>query len=200
MKAGYNKIVLEYVASRTNDSEDVQLLHELVERMPKNSIVLDAGCGAGYPVTRFLADYFQVTGIDLAQEQIRSAKNRLPGVEFVCADISNLPIRGNTFDAVCCYYAIVHIPRSEHRNVLDGFLNTVRPGGLALLCMGPGDLPKDNSRYHGAPMFWSHFDRDTNLRMIEDTGLDILWSKTIRDSTHPASVSLFVLAQKRMID
>lgn len=196
MKAGYNKIILEYLASRKNDSEDVQLLHEIVERLPKNAIVLDAGCGAGYPITQFLAEHFKVTGVDFAREQIHSAKKRLPTVEFICADISNLPIRGNAFDGVCCYYAIIHIPRSEHRNILDGFLSILRPGGLALLCMGAGDLPKDCSRYRGAPMFWSHFDRKTNLRMIKNSGLNILWSKNIRDSTDPNSVHLFVLAQK----
>jgi SAM-dependent methyltransferase len=159
--------------------------------------MLDAGCGSGYPVTQFLAQYFQVTGIDFALKQIQLAKDRVQGVEFICADIANLPIRENAFDSVCSYYAIIHIPRSEHQKVLADFLNILRPGGLALLCMGAGDLPEDTSRYHSAPMFWSHFDRDTNLEMIEDARLHVLWSKTIVDSTHPPSVHLFVLAQKK---
>jgi SAM-dependent methyltransferase len=159
--------------------------------------MLDSGCGSGYPVTQFLAQYFQVTGIDFSPKQIQLAKDRVPSVEFICAYIANLPIRGITFDAICSYYAIIHIPRSEHQKVLGSFLTILRPGGLALLCMGAGDLPNDTSRYHSAPMFWSHFDRDTNLEVIKDTGLHILWSKTIVDSTHPSSAHLFVLAQKR---
>jgi SAM-dependent methyltransferase len=197
VKAGYNKIASEYGAARKHDSEDVQLLHELVERLPRNATMLDAGCGSGYPVTQFLAKCFQVKGIDFAWKQIQMAKDRVLGAEFICADIANLPLRRNTFDAICSYYAIIHIPRDEHQKVLENFLNTLRPGGLALLCMGAGDLPKDNSRYHSAPMFWSHFDGVTNLEMIEDTGFHILWSKTIVDSTNPPSVHLFVLAQKR---
>jgi SAM-dependent methyltransferase len=159
--------------------------------------MLDAGCGSGYPVTQFLAQYFQVTGIDFAQKQIQLAKNKVPGAEFISADIANLPIRENAFDAICSYYAIIHIPRSEHQKVLDDFLNILRPGGLALLCMGAGDLPNDTSRYHNAPMFWSHFNRDANLDMIKGIGFHILWSKTIVDPTHPPSEHLFVLAQKR---
>jgi SAM-dependent methyltransferase len=196
VKAGYNKIASEYGAARKHDSDDVQLLHELVERLPRNAAMLDAGCGSGYPVTQFLARYFQVTGIDFALKQIQLAKERGLSAEFICADIANLPIRENTFDAVCSYYAIIHIPRSEHPKVLENFLNILRPGGLALLCMGAGDLPEDTSRYHSAPMFWSHFGHDTNLDMIDDTGFHILWSKTIVDSTNPPSVHLFVLAQK----
>jgi SAM-dependent methyltransferase len=197
VKAGYNKIAQEYEATRKHDSEDVRLLRKLVERLPSNALMLDAGCGAGYPVTQFLAQYFQVTGIDFALKQIQLAKNRVPGVEFICADIANLPIQENTFDAVCSYYAIIHIPRNEHQKMLDGFLNILRPGGLALLCMGAGDLPNDTSRYHSAPMFWSHFGRDTNLEMIEDAGFHILLSKIIADPTHPPSAHLFGFAQKK---
>ena len=197
VRASYNKIASEYEATRKHDSEDVQLLRKLLERLSRNSTVLDAGSGSGYPVTKFLAQYFQVTGIDFALKQIQLAKDRVPSAEFICADIANLPIRGNTFDAFCSYYSIIHIPRSGHPKVLDNFLNILRPGGLALLCMGAGDLPEDTSRYHGAPMFWSHFDRETNLRMIRDTGLRILWSKTIVDPTNPTSAHLFVFAQKR---
>ncbi len=159
VRASYNKIASEYEATRKHDSEDVQLLRKLLERLSRNSTVLDAGSGSGYPVTQFLALHFQVTAIDFALEQIRLAKDRVRGVEFVCADM--------------------------------------KPGGLALLCTGAGDLPRDKSRYHGVPMFWSHFDRETNLRMIRDTGLRILWSKTIVDPTNPTSAHLFVFAQKR---
>ena len=197
VRASYNKIASEYEATRKHDSEDVQLLRKLLERLSRNSTVLDAGSGSGYPVTQFLALHFQVTAIDFALEQIRLAKDRVRGVEFVCADITKLPIRPNTFDAVCSYYAVIHIPRKEHQKVLDSFLNILKPGGLALLCTGAGDLPRDKSRYHGVPMFWSHFDRETNLRMIRDTGLRILWSKTIVDPTNPTSAHLFVFAQKR---
>lgn len=197
VKTGYNKIASEYAATRKDDSEDVRLLRQLAERLPKNATVLDAGCGSGYPVTQFLDKYFHVTGIDFSLKQLQLAKQKVPRVEFVCADIANLPFRGNSFDAVCSYYAIIHIPRNEHQKVLVSFLNILRPGGLALLCMGAGDLPNDTSSYHSAPMFWSHFDRDTNLEMIRDAGLHVLWSTVVVESTDPPSAHLFVLARKK---
>ena len=196
VKAGYNKIASEYSTIRTGDSEDVLLLRQLVDKLPKNAIVLDAGCGSGYPVTRFLAQFFHVTGIDFSLGQLRLAKQKVPRIDLICAEISNLPFRGNTFDAVCSYYAIIHIPRNEHEKVLASFPNTLRPGGLALLCMGAGDLPIDTSSYHGAPMFWSHYGRERNLELIRNAGLRVLWSKIITDPTDPRSAHLFVLAQK----
>ena len=47
VKAGYNVIANRYLAERTRDSEDVLLLNELIERLPADASMLDAGCGAG---------------------------------------------------------------------------------------------------------------------------------------------------------
>ncbi len=131
------------MTARTADSEDVQLLNLLVNRLPKRVMVLDAGCGSGYPVAQFLARFFQVTGVDFAEEQVRLAKGTVQDVALVCADLSNLPFNNDTFDALCSYYAIIHVPRNEHSKLLKDFHRTLKPGGLALLCMGAGDLPED---------------------------------------------------------
>ncbi len=195
VKAGYSKIAPAYRATRTNDSKDVQLLHLLVERLPRGAMVFDAGCGSGYPVAQFLARVFQVTGMDLAEEQIRLAKRMVPGATFICGDITSLPFRDRTFDAVVSYYTIIHVPRSEHPELLLDFRRILRPGGLALLCMGAGDLPCDISEYHGARMFWSHYDSETNLRMIRESRFTILRFEIITDPTAPASSHLFALGQ-----
>ncbi len=195
VKRGYNKIGTEYTASRRVDSEDIRELRQLVDRLAKGARVLDAGCGSGYPVTRLFANAFQVIGVDFAEKQIRSAKEKVPDAKLVCADITNLPFRENTFDAVCSYYAIIHIPRRDHRKLLVDFGRILRPAGLMLVCMGAGDISEDVSDYHGTQMFWSHYDKETNLAMIQEIGFDILWSQIIVENQ--ASAHLFVLAQKR---
>ena len=172
-------------------------MHLLVERLPKGAMVFDAGCGSAVPVAQFLAGFFQVTGVDFAEEQIRLAKEKVPDAEFICADITNLPFHDCSFDAVCSYYAIIHVPRSEHPKALLNFHRILRPGGLVLLCMGAADLPRDIGDYHGTEMFWSHYDSETNLRMIKEHMFDILWSKIIEDPTDPIASHLFVLGQKR---
>ncbi len=198
VKAGYDRIAADYRAARPRDSEDVQLLRLLVERLPNGARVLDAGCGSGTPVSQFLAQFLEVTGVDFATEQVRMAKETLPNTPFICADIANLPFPDSTFDAVCSYYAIIHIPRDEHRELLLNFHRILKPGGLALLCMGAGDLPEDLSDYHGVRMYWSHYDGETNMRLLRESRFDIHWSRTIVDSTNPPSSHLFVLGQKHV--
>ncbi len=196
MRSGYNKIASSYVASRAADSEDVQLLNLLVERLPRGALVLDAGCGSGYPVVQLLANSFRVVGVDLARKQIQLARRKVPDAMFVCADLSNAPFKNDSFDAVCSHYAIIHVPRNEHSKLLTCFHRILRKGGTALLCMGAGDLPHDVSEYHGTEMFWSHYDGETNLRMMKVSKFDILLSKIVRDPVDPGASHLFVLGQK----
>jgi ubiquinone/menaquinone biosynthesis C-methylase UbiE len=157
---------------------------------------LDAGCGSGYPVTQFLAQIFQVTGVDFAIEQLRLARTNLPDSSFVCADISEMPFKSDVFDAVSSYYAIIHVPRREHSKLLVNFYRILKTGGLALLCMGAGDLPQDSNYWQGTEMFWSHYDKETNLKMMRENGFSILWSKVVDDPIDPHAAHLFVLGQK----
>ena len=199
VRSGYNKIASVYAASRADGSEDVQLLSMLVERLPRRALVLDAGSGSGYPVAQILAKTFRVVGVDFALRQIQLATVKVPDAIFVCADLSNAPFKNDTFDAVCSYYAIIHVPRSEHSKLLRDFHRVLRVGGLALLCMGAGDLPEDIGDWNGTEMFWSHYDGKTNLTIMKENGFEILWSKVVQDPIDPHAAHLFVLGQKTRV-
>jgi ubiquinone/menaquinone biosynthesis C-methylase UbiE len=197
VKNGYNASAAKYLTTRNQDSEDVRLLQELVQRLPKGAEVLDAGCGAGVPVAQYLSRFFNVTGVDFAEEQIRLARQLVPQARFLCQDITRLTLAENSFDAVCSYYAIIHIPRREHQALLQNFHRMLKPSGWVLLCLGADDLEKDIAEdYLGARMYWSHYDAETNLNMVRECGFDIIWSKIVADDTSPGSAHLFVLAQK----
>jgi len=196
VRDGYDKIASQYAVKRTANSEDIQLLNLLVARLQPRSKVLDAGCGSGYPVSQFLSQYFQITGVDFAAEQIRLAKTNLPDSTFVCSDLTRMPFKKDVFDALVSYYAIIHVPRQEHSRLLVDFHRILKTGGLALLCLGAGDLPEDTADYLGTEMFWSHYDKETNLRMMKESGFEVLWYKVVGDPIDAASAHLFVLAQK----
>jgi SAM-dependent methyltransferase len=199
VQAGYNAIAASYLTTRTDASDDVQLLQELIARLPQGAKVLDAGCGAGVPVAKILSQYYDVTGVDFAETQIELARQLVPNANFICHDIVDLDLPDCTFDAVCSYYAIIHIPRREHPQLLGNLSRMLKAGGLALLCMGADDLESDiDENYHGSPMFWSHYDALTNQRLVRDAGLEIILDRTISDSTFPTSKHLFVLARKAL--
>ncbi len=77
VKEGYNAIADRDLAERKRDSENVYLLDELIERLPVNAEVLDAGCGAGTPLSQMLSEHFQVIGVDFSEAQIALAKRQV---------------------------------------------------------------------------------------------------------------------------
>jgi len=197
VKDGYNAIADRYLAERRRDSQDVRLLSEFMERLSVNAKVLDAGCGAGLPISQMLNERFRVTGVDFSEAQIELAKKNVPNVRFLCEDMTKLDFPDSAFDGITSYYAIIHIPREEHQPLLANFHRMLKPGGLALLCLGAEHLIDDvDEDYLGTRMYWSHYDTETYLKMLKECGFTILWSRNVTDETCEGAGHLFVLAHK----
>ena len=201
VQAGYNTIAAAYLRARTTASPDVLALDQLLTRLSLGAWVLDAGCGAGLPIAaRLAAAGHRVVGVDFAMAQLALARANVPGATFACQDLTALGLAPAAFDAVCSYYAIIHVPREKHAGILAAFHRVLRPGGYAFLCLGAADIDDDyDDDYFGTPMYWSHYDAPANLTLLREAGFDVHWSQFISDSlddSPPDAGHLFVLAQK----
>jgi ubiquinone/menaquinone biosynthesis C-methylase UbiE len=197
VKSGYNKIASRYLAARDRDAENVYLLHDFIALLAPNSKVLDAGCGAGIPITEMLAAHFDVIGVDFSREQIKLAKKHVANAHFFCQDMTELDFPDESLDGICSYYAIIHIPREEHASLLANFNRMLRTGGVTLLCLGAEDLPDDiDEDFLGTRMYWSHYNSDTYMQMLTDCGFTVIWAKHVEDATCAGAKHLFILAQK----
>lgn len=47
---------------------------------------------------------------------------------FICADITNIPIRDNSCDAVLCQHTLYHIPRKEQETAVNELYRVAKPG------------------------------------------------------------------------
>jgi SAM-dependent methyltransferase len=159
------------------------LLAEVVARLGPGDAVLDAGCGAGVPVMRELADAgMAVVGIDLSGTQLELARSRVTGAALAQADLVALPFGDRSFEGLVSFYAVIHVPRAYHRAVFAEFRRVLRPGGIALLCLGARDLPEnDDDSWLGTHMFWSHFDAQTNLEMLRAEPFDVVRDEIVTD-------------------
>ncbi len=199
VRDGYDQVADEYLSTRSETPESSALFQVFTSRLSQGASVLDAGCGAGIPIARMLSKSFDVTGVDISQEQINRARKLVPEATFLCQDMVGLTFPENTFDGICSYYAIIHVPREKHPALLESFHAMLKPDGSVLLCMGAGDLPGNvNEDWLGAPMYWSHYGAETNLKMIQECGFTVLSSELVSDNfTKPPATHLFVLAEKR---
>ena len=199
VRNGYDVIADEYLSSRGESPECADLLQEFMSRLPQGARILDAACDSGVPITRRLSQSFDVTGVDLSPEQFKGARELVPQATFHCQDMTALTFPNHSYDGICSYYAIIHVPREQHPELLRTFHKLLKPGGIALLCIGTGDLTGDvNEDWLGAPMYWSHYGVETNRRMIQGCGFTVVSSELITDNhTEPPARHVFVLAEKR---
>lgn len=89
--------------------------------------VLDAGCGPGYVAACAKLLGADVEGIDFSEGMVKEAQTQFPGIKFTLADVEELPMQDETFDAVVSNIVLFHVtdpkrPISEARRVL-------KPGG-----------------------------------------------------------------------
>lgn len=184
VRGGYDRVAEEFLAIRVEDGADSAQLDALQRNLGPASDILDAGCGCGVPVAKALDKAgHRVVGLDLSGGQLRLARRLAVGFVPVQGDLIGLPFREQSFDAVVSFYAVIHVPREDHLAVLKEFCRVLRRGGHLLVCMGWDDLPADHDPHSwlGAPMFWSHYDALTNLRLMEAAGFVVTESDEVPD-------------------
>lgn len=95
--------------------------------------MLDAGCGAGYGSALLASTATRVVGVDRSAEAIAYARRRYAaaGVEFVEGDLLALDFPDASFDVVCSFETIEHLP--DRDAFLREMRRALRPGGALLL-------------------------------------------------------------------
>jgi ubiquinone/menaquinone biosynthesis C-methylase UbiE len=146
----------------------------LQEQIPPGAAVLDLGCGTGVPVARALAAQYRVTGVDGSARSIDLARRNVPNATFLQADMTQVEFPPGSFAAVISSYAIIHVPREEHDALLQRVASWLQPGGFLVATMGAMESEGMEEDWLGAPMYWSHFDAETNERLVMNAGFDLV--------------------------
>ena len=198
VESGYDRMAEQYLA--TKDPEDplaLRALADLASHLPKEAAVLDLGCGAGVPVTRWLADRgFAVTGVDVSAKQLELARTYVPDGTFIKADMTEVDFGPESFDAVVAFHSVIHVPRTEHPALLESIHRWLEPGGALLATMTVADYEGRDEDWEGwgAPMVWSHYDRNANVAMLREAGFEIEYAEP--GTGDQTETWLWVLASK----
>ena len=113
--------------------------------------VLDLGCGSGFSsglLARHI-DGAKITAVDLAANMVFAAREQLsaqPGIQFVCADMENLPFPNACFDLVFSSSAIQW--SGDRRRLVHELQRVLRHQGMVCLSsFGPGTLSELRSSW-----------------------------------------------------
>ena len=198
VEAGYDALADNFGEwmARVEGDPWQRFLDELAGRLPAGARVLDLGCGNGAKIAR-VADRFDVTAVDISEQQLRLARVAVPEASFVQADFTELDLPTEELDAVTALYSIVHVPREEQPALFARILGWLKPGGLFLASLSHVGGEDRVDEWLGVDMFFSGFDADTNRRLLREAGFELLADELVWMQEPESEVAfLWVLAKK----
>jgi cyclopropane fatty-acyl-phospholipid synthase-like methyltransferase len=136
----------------------------------------------------------------VSARQLELARTNVPEGTFLKADMSEVDFGPETFDGVVAFHSIIHVPRTEHPALLEGIHSWLRPGGVFLATMTVTDYEGKDENWEGwgAPMVWSHYDREANVAMLREAGFEIRYAEPrTGKGTGDTETWLWVLARKK---
>jgi ubiquinone/menaquinone biosynthesis C-methylase UbiE len=171
--SGYDRCAQAYSAARSLHPRPE--LVTLAEKVRSPGRFLDIGCGAGLPVTATLARVGTVVGVDISSAQIVLARENVPSAQFVHGDIMAQDFAPASFDAVVAFYALSHVPRAEHAELIACVKRWTAPGGYLLATLPRSDDPMYIGHdFFGVTMYWSQYETSWYCERLEQAGFRIL--------------------------
>lgn len=133
--------------------------------------ILDAGCGTGAAMSTYLADYGNVTGIDVSPLALEFCQTRNL-TRLGLASVSEIPFQSDSFDLVTSFDVLYEQSVSNDLAAVTEFFRILRPGGLILIRLpaynwlrGQHDITVHTARRYTA--------RRVN-QLLEDSGFHLL--------------------------
>ncbi len=195
---GYDEVAARYAELDALEQwPRIRWVRKLLERLPKGSTVLELGCGNGVPATQELSKRHHVVAVEISSAQIALARTHIPGPTFVQADASEIDFRAHSFDAIASFYTLDHIPRRRHEKLFMKFYRWLRPEGFLLISIEDSDQPDIVAEWLGSPMFFSHFDAETNRHLVGEAGFEVISDRVETQMEQHSEVPYWwLLAQK----
>lgn len=118
--------------------EEAEFIKRAVAQHKKSDGVelLDVACGTGGHA-QYLQDSFHLLGVDLNQEMLEIARQKLPDVEFVQGDMKDLRFN-KEFDVIVCLFSAINYNTNlqELRKTFESFYDILKPGGILFFDLG----------------------------------------------------------------
>jgi 2-polyprenyl-3-methyl-5-hydroxy-6-metoxy-1,4-benzoquinol methylase len=99
--------------------------------------VLEAGCGDGFLLETLEGAGASLTGVELSETRIERARVRAPHASLIQADIREMPVPSQAYDATICTEVLEHVP--DPQRAVSELKRVTKPGGIVLVTV-PNEL------------------------------------------------------------
>jgi len=123
----------------TSSERDTTKLERMAKRLDikPGSIVLDVGTGTGVFIPLLLREVGKggrIIVVDFAEKMLgrARAKGFNGNIDYLCADVTNIPLGDEIFDIIVCYSSFPHF--QDKSRALTEMSRVIKEGGRLLIC------------------------------------------------------------------
>jgi len=132
-------------------------------------VILDLGCGNGYPFLKEFADCgYHTVGVDSSKEMIDMSSTNVPAAKLYNKSMDKCNFKVRTFDVVVANHSIQHLPRREHIDMFRKIREWLKGGGRFLY----SGLDGTEKEWVDANVYKSHYDFDKTVALMEEAGFE----------------------------
>ena len=102
-------------------------LQKMKPYLSKEASIFELGCAYGFFLDEATRAGYSSSGIDISQETIQYAKNKLKAQAF-SSTLIDFNLLENSLDAICAFYVIEHIP--QQKTYFKKIATSLKKGGI----------------------------------------------------------------------
>lgn len=144
-----------------------------IAALPPAARILDLGCGSGSPVAHYMVERgLNVTGVDSSPTLISLARQRLPGQEWLVADMRSLRLP-RRFDGVLAWDSFFHLRPDDQRRMFDVFARHAAASAVLMFNSGPAH-GEAVGEYRGDPLYHASLSAGEYTTLLHGIGFAVI--------------------------
>ncbi len=168
----YERHAQAFDAERGRSLVEKPWLDRFAAHVAPGGTVLDVGCGSGEPIAHYLSRAgFALTGIDASPSLIAMCRRRLPGADWLVADMRVLDL-GRRFHGILAWDSFFHLAMDDQRAMFARFAAHALPGAPLLFTSGPAEGEAIGS-WRGEPLYHASLGAPEYERLLASNGFSV---------------------------
>ena len=131
-KESYDKIISKWHSYRKHTNVN-KLIINFEKLLKPKSLILDAGCGTGFPIDHFLVKKeHRVVGVDISKEMISVANTyELANCNYINSDIISFDSK-EKFDGIIAYDSLFHLNIEDQKIIFKKLSSLLNINGVLM--------------------------------------------------------------------
>jgi SAM-dependent methyltransferase len=175
----YNEHGADFDSLRGRSLAEKPWLDRFTSLLPNGASILDIGCGSGEPIAGyFIANGYDVTGIDASLPLVELCRARFPQNLWAVADMRKLAL-DRRFDGLIAWHSFFHLTVEDQRRMFGIFRQHANDGAALMFTAGP-DYGEAIGTFQGRPLYHASLARDEYESLLAAHGFRLL-DHTVND-------------------